>query len=349
MRIGSLFSGAGGLDLAALDLFPGSTMAWHAEIDPAASRVLAHHWPDVPNLGSVTEIDWHAAEPVDVLCGGFPCQDVSAAGLRTGLSDGTRSGLWSHMAEAIDALRPRWVLIENVRGLLSAPAIRGVESDETDLGHGGGGPVLRALGAVLGDLADRGFDAEWTCFRASDVGACHRRERVFILAWPADAASSGLAGLDDGAGSTSACGGGERIAGRSTRGDAGPVALLPTPRASDGSGGPNPLSRHERMDDVETRVIRMGGEWGEYAAAICRHEDMLGRLAPAPIEQSRHGNPRLSPAFAEWMMMWPVGWTTDPAIGLSRNEQLRIIGNGVVPRQATAAFRHLLDLAAVPA
>lgn len=185
MRIGSLFSGAGGLDLAALDLFPGSSMAWHAEIDPAASRVLAHHWPDVPNLGSVTDIDWAAVEPVDVLCGGFPCQDVSAAGRKAGLTEGTRSGLWSHMAAAIDELRPRFVLIENVRGLLSAKAtVRGVEPGSDDLGDDGPRPVLRALGAVLGDLADLGFDAEWTCVRASDVGACHQRERVFILACP---------------------------------------------------------------------------------------------------------------------------------------------------------------------
>ncbi|MFD3426117.1 DNA cytosine methyltransferase [Nocardia fluminea] len=211
MRIGSLFSGAGGLDLAALELFPGSSMAWHAEIDPAASRVLAHHWPDVPNLGDLTRVglpfsneawaamnaraeqnedyelprpDWSTVEPIDVLTGGFPCQDVSAAGVRRGLAQGTRSGLWSYMAEAIDVLRPRYVLIENVKGLLSASAIRGVESDHTDVGHGGGGPVLRAFGAVLGDLADLGFDAEWTCVRASDVGACHQRERVFILACP---------------------------------------------------------------------------------------------------------------------------------------------------------------------
>lgn len=180
-----MFSGAGGLDLAALDLFPGSSMAWHAEIDPAASRVLAHHWPNVPNLGSVTDIDWAAVEPVDVLCGGFPCQDVSAAGRKAGLMEGTRSGLWSHMASAIDELRPRFVLIENVRGLLSAKAtVRGVEPGSDDLGDDSARPVLRALGAVLGDLADLGFDAEWTCVRASDVGACHQRERVFILACP---------------------------------------------------------------------------------------------------------------------------------------------------------------------
>lgn len=91
MRIGSLFSGAGGLDMAVESVFAGRTV-WHSEIDNAASKVLAHRWPDVPNLGSITEIDWATVNPVDVLCGGFPCQDVSAAGKRAGIKDGTRSG-----------------------------------------------------------------------------------------------------------------------------------------------------------------------------------------------------------------------------------------------------------------
>lgn len=119
MRIGSLFSGAAGLDRAVAEVF-GGEVAWFSEVDPAASRVLAHHFPTVPNLGDITQVDWVDVPAVDVLCGGFPCQDVSAAGKRAGIKDGTRSGLWSVFAEAIDALRPRWVVIENVRGLLSA-------------------------------------------------------------------------------------------------------------------------------------------------------------------------------------------------------------------------------------
>ena len=162
--------------------------------------------------------------------------------------------------------------------------------------------------------------------------------------------------------------------------------LLPTPRASDGSGGPNPLARPERQDDVETRLLRLnakllptpsasdgtgGGQhpdrrvghsqqlvdyalvhgsprWGDYEPAI-RRQEMLSRPAPAPTEPNRNGNQRLSATFAEWMMFWPAGWVTDPAIGLKRNEQLRIVGNGVVPRQAVAAFRHLLNVGEVAA
>ncbi|MET9253779.1 DNA cytosine methyltransferase [Streptomyces sp. NPDC003717] len=193
-RIGSLCSGYGGLDLAVTSVLGGS-VAWHAQYDPDdkhqyAARILAEHWPDVPNLGDITLIEWVAIlalyGPVDVLTAGFPCQDVSLAGLRAGLAEGTRSGLWAHVARAISVLRPRLVVIENVRGLLSAKAARGVGPDGTPLDEDAAGTdTLRAIGAVLGDLADLGFDAEWHVQRASGVGAPHQRERVFIIAWPA--------------------------------------------------------------------------------------------------------------------------------------------------------------------
>ncbi|WP_294181292.1 DNA cytosine methyltransferase [uncultured Schumannella sp.] len=123
LRVGSLFSGYGGLDLA-VEHALGAETVWFSENNEHVARVFAHHWPDIPNLGDITSIDWRDVPPVDVLCGGFPCQDVSTAGKRTGLAPGTRSGLWSHMAEAIDALQPQLVVIENVRGLLSSPAVR---------------------------------------------------------------------------------------------------------------------------------------------------------------------------------------------------------------------------------
>ena len=180
MKIGSLFTGAGMLDKAVEAVFQG-TVAWQAEIDPSASKVLAYHYPDIPNLEDVTKVDWSRVEPVDVLCGGFPCQDVSVAGKRDGIKDGTRSGLWSVFAEAIDVLRPKYVVIENVRGLLSAKATRSTHL-ESDLAGLGSDRPLRAAGAVLGDLSERGYNARWCTLAASEVGAPHRRERVFIVA-----------------------------------------------------------------------------------------------------------------------------------------------------------------------
>lgn len=342
MRIGSLFSGAGGLDLALAELFPAAVTAWHAETDPAAARVLAHHWPGVPNLGDVSTVDWAAAAPVDVIAGGFPCQDVSAAGLKTGLGEGTRSGLWSHMRDAIQILRPRWVFIENVRGLLNARAIRPVESGTDPVGDRDSGSVLRAAGAVLGDLAGIGYDAGWVCLRAAAVGACHGRDRVFILAHPADAARDGLESFHDGAGGAAACGGRKWVTGRGTGRGAGPVALLPTPNASDSTGGGvHPDRRIGHSQQLIDWVLLYGSpRWEAYRPAIARQES-LSRPAPCPVELGGRGKPRLAAAFSEWMMGWPPGWVTDPGIGLAYKDQLRIAGNGVVPAQAVTAFRHL--------
>jgi DNA (cytosine-5)-methyltransferase 1 len=193
MKIGSLFSGYGGLDLAVMNV-TGAKVAWHCEWDDAPSKILEKHFPDVPNYRDVSQVDFTQVEPVDILTGGFPCQDLSLAGKRAGLKDGTRSGLWSEFARAIQEIKPRLVVIENVRGLLSATATNPhLESCSWCMGETGDGePALRALGAVLGDLADLGYDAKWTGVRAADAGAPHNRFRVFIIAHPNDNRSQGI-------------------------------------------------------------------------------------------------------------------------------------------------------------
>lgn len=184
MKIGSLFSGYGGLDLAVMNV-TGAEIAWHCEWDDAPSKILDKHFPNVPNYRDVTKVDFAEVEPVDILTGGFPCQDLSLAGKRAGLKDGTRSGLWSEFHRAIETIKPKLVVIENVRGLLSATASSDVEQCPWCMGESGDGePVLRALGAVLGDLADIGYNAKWTSVRAADAGAPHSRFRVFIIAYP---------------------------------------------------------------------------------------------------------------------------------------------------------------------
>lgn len=158
--IGSLCSGYGGLDMAVQDVL-GGTVAWHAETDPHASTVLDTRFPHVPNLNDFTTIDWAEVEPVDILTAGFPCQPVSNAGKRLGDQDDR--WLWPDVASAMRVLRPRLTLLENVAAI-----------------------AVRGLDRVLADLAEIGFDASWACVRASDIGAAHRRERWFLLAWPAD-------------------------------------------------------------------------------------------------------------------------------------------------------------------
>lgn len=183
LRIGSLFSGYGGLDLAVMNVLD-AEVVWHCEFDKSPSKILAKHFPNIPNFGDVSKVDFTQVEPVDILTGGFPCQDLSSAGKRAGLREGTRSGLWIEFARAIEELKPKLVVIENVRGLLSAKADNGMEYSTEALDGWGRRPVFTAVQAVLGDLADLGYDAKWTGVRASDAGAAHQRFRVFIIAFP---------------------------------------------------------------------------------------------------------------------------------------------------------------------
>lgn len=213
LRVGELFAGAGGIGMGVKAIWPDASVAWVSDIKPGACKVLAHRLPDAPNLGDITKIDWSQVEPVDIITGGSPCQDLSHAGKRMGMKKGTRSGLWASMLEGIAALNPSLVIWENVRGAFSAEADSAMEPCAGCLGIDDDTVVLRALGRVLGDLADIGYDAGWVGLRAADVGACHGRFRVFVLAWPADAerelgdewrlagpreASSGRASADDG-------------------------------------------------------------------------------------------------------------------------------------------------------
>jgi DNA (cytosine-5)-methyltransferase 1 len=182
-----MFSGSGILDRA-VEQATGGTVVWHCETDPAAKAILAHHWPGTPNLGDVRRINWSRVRwgisPIDLLCGGFPCTDISNAGTRTGLRPGTQSGLWSEMVRAIETLRPPQVLIENVRALLTTPANRTTINTHAPSSflEPGAEIVDTGIGAVLGDLADLGYDAEWEALSASGAGAPHRRQRVFIVA-----------------------------------------------------------------------------------------------------------------------------------------------------------------------
>ena len=368
---------------------------WQAEWEDAPSKVLARHWPGVPNLRDVTTVDWASVEPVDIIAGGSPCQDVSLAGRRAGMTEGTRSNLWGAMRTAIETIRPKYVVWENVRGVLSAKAesASDMEPGPGLLGDGGGGH-LRALGRVLGDLADLGYDAQWCGLRASDVGAPHHRFRVFILATRA-ADRDGIRGdrpgaprLEEGRGEPANRGERPADAARNGRDEGrtepagkrgGPHAPLggppapdaygygrslvgrvdPEQRHADGRNGPHPhgdrpecATRTDVADapDAEGDAGRLqhgdGGavDWGPYAAAVHRWEPIVGRHAPAPTELTDRGKHRLSPRFTEWMMGLDDGWITDTP-GLSRNDQLKMAGNGVVPQQAAEALNHMLTAA----
>lgn len=158
LTVGSLFSGIGGLELGLERA--GMRCVWQCEIDPYCQRVLARHWPDVLRLRDVRGVNAGTVPPVDVLCGGFPCQDFSQAGKGAGLA-GARSGLWFEYARVIRELRPSYVIVENVRNL-----------------------IARGLDGVLGSLAEIGYDAEWDCIPAAAFGAPHPRDRIWLVAYP---------------------------------------------------------------------------------------------------------------------------------------------------------------------
>lgn len=189
LTAGELFAGYGGLALAVEQSLNART-EWVCEFEEAPSKILAKHFPDAPNFRDVTAIDWETIPHVDIISGGSPCQDVSLAGSRRGMTEGTRSNLWVSMREAIKTIRPRLVVWENVKGVRSAKASSDLEQCTGCMGEDGrksnAEPALRALGRVLGDLASIGYSAQWCSIRASDIGAPHRRERVFILAWRND-------------------------------------------------------------------------------------------------------------------------------------------------------------------
>lgn len=279
LRTGELCAGYGGLSLSIGDKHP----EWVSEVDKHASQVLRDRFPYSPNLGDMTRIDWSSTPGVDVLMGGTPCQDLSVAGRRAGMSPETRSGLWSHMYRAAEELSPNVVIWENVAGARTARGGRGIP----------------ALGRVVTDLASLGYGVVWDSVRASDAGAPHRRERVFVLAFRPTAANTLRVLLD---------------------------------RTREARNG-----RAEHSDpDSPSHDPRLG----EYGARLRLWESVTGLPMPEPEEDSPRGGRRLSAKFGEWMMGLPPGWVTGIRT-IPRTAQIRILGNGVVPRQGRLAIHSL--------
>jgi len=331
----SLCSGYGGLDLAVEAVLDAHT-THVADIDRDACTVLAHRFPDAPNLGDLRAVDWTGIH-ADILTAGYPCQPFSHAGRRQGEQDDRH--IWPEVLRAIRALRPGLVVLENVRGHLSL-----------------------GFGRVLGDLAEAGFDAEWCLLRASDVGAPHGRARVFVVARDADGARADTLAAPGAswhaAGESVGCvvahPHGEP-AGRQRGTDARPQSedgrrpTLDSDRPADGhraathpdgqagdatrrAGGqahePGAIERSRRRDCVDS------WDWQQFAPAVARWERLTGRSAPVPLNGKQ-----LNARFVEWMMGLPEGWVTDL---VPNRRALHTLGNGVVPQQAAAALRSLV-------
>lgn len=306
--IGSLCTGSGALDMAAVSV-TGGKVTWVSENDKIVSRLLTHHYPNIPNIGDLTTA---TPDPVDIITAGFPCQPVSAIGQRKGMADDR--WLWPHIMRIADTMPRRPALmLENVPGLLT-------------INNG------TAWAGILSDLDRRGYSVAFRVFAATDVGACHRRNRVFILAEHPD----NLISINQ-----------ENIS------LPPPIKPphIPTPIAQTSDPSPQQLENifnnhypsqyNYRNKEAGPLIVslfhsdaRSPNDWGKYAPAIQRHTEVLDREPPAPTI-----NDRLNPAFIEWMMMLPEGHVTSPEFGLSKSKQLHALGNGVVPIQAATAFK----------
>lgn len=348
MKIGSLCTGYGGLEMGVQAVYGGTT-AWVSDIDPGARKLLEHRYPDVPNLGDFTKTKWSAVEPVDIITAGFPCQPVSGAG--KGLGDKDERWLWDEVHRAIRQVRPGLVVLENVRGLVSRE--RG-----------------RLFARVLGSLADIGYDTSWHGLKASDVGAPHGRFRYFIVAADAERGGCGRWSRETRRGAlrrtavdrhpqgallpTPAAyfaerGGPQHPEKRRAGGHSVSLqdalhglTLLPTPAVNDMGEGKtidwwddwcavqkakhNNGNGHGKSLAIELQRVESG--WGPYTAAVERWASIVGRPAPSPNE------PVL---VREWMQGLPLGWVSDVP-GLSRKEKVKLCGNGVVWQQAAAAL-----------
>jgi DNA (cytosine-5)-methyltransferase 1 len=308
MRIGSLCTGYGGLDMAVQAVF-GGELAWWSDIEPGPIAVMERHHPGVMNVhdirtaASLFEL-LRDQLSVDILTAGYPCQPFSPAGLRLGEKD--ERHLWPWIATAVGALRPGLIVLENVAR------------------HARVG-----LARVVGDLAALGYDAMWTVIQASNIGAPHQRKRLFVLATDASR-ERGDRSWDI------------RPRGRCEHPDSG-VAVADAVRERlawhpQRDGEPFAGQDGERGPDADRRT---GADFGPYQAAVERWERVLGRIAPAPTTTGQRGARVLNPVFVEWMMGLPAGHVTSTE-GLSRNAMLKLLGNGVVPQQAEYALRHLV-------
>src|SRR6266545_3317230 len=314
----NLFAGIGGLDLGLERA--GWSCVGQVEIDPYCQRVLAKHWPQVPRWSDIKELHPDELPRADLICGGFPCQPVSVVG--RGLAQEDERWLWPHVARLVRHLRPAWVLLENVPGLLA-----------------------RGMGDVLGDLAACGYDTEWDCVPASTVGAPHRRDRVWIVAYPHSR------------GATAVSQSGQRY-GAEPRGLAVPdperVQLRDQPGWRDGQGwsgqavaGDDGTARALADPNGERQPQPEGPDRQEWGRAGNGSQPMADSNSAGCWAGSRLGWTRPPIERDGW-------WAAEPDMGRvahgvpARLDRLRALGNAVVPQVAEHIGRLILQCHPIP-
>ena len=328
LTFGSLFAGIGGFDLGLERA--GMVCKWQVEIDNYATKILEKHWPTVRRWNDVRtfppEGDWN----VDVICGGFPCQDISVAGKGAGLA-GARSGLWYEYARIVGELRPRYVIVENVAALLT-----------------------RGMDAVLGTLSSLGYDAEWHVIPASAVGAPHRRERVWIVAYAHDESESDVPqhdepwrGVPESAGGDVSNAIGQRdamrgngspcsqgVAGRHLHAGGGERDSGPRCAGQAGQSSCDVADADEERRRGRAGMQRQSGR-GQPADGCCQVADADEQGLEGRSKPRRRSGKRDSRASGGTVSGW---WESEPDVGRvahgvpARVDRLRCLGNAVVPQ-----------------
>ena len=307
LRLLDTFSGIGGFSFAAEHLVGGYQTVAFVERDPFCQKILCKHWPDVPIHNDITTFTPKRGS-ADVVCGGFPCQDISTAGKQAGIKEGTRSGLFYELMRVIRLVEPRFVIMENVSAILA-----------------------NGLDIVLGELASSGFDAEWACIPASAVGACHQRDRWWLVAYPSGQQRHDL---------------------RATRPS---QQAQPKPRDGDGADGLSLLSAalHCSPDSPfaaysnDIRSPRSQLSLSSMCGSYKGREAELGSrqaLGAQPWPRWAARGQSLNPDWRSYVSQ-PVLRRGDDGLS-NRVDRLKALGNAVVPQVAAIPLARVKELAA---
>ena len=323
LTVGSLFSGIGGIELG-LERTGYFKTIWQVENDDYCNKVLAKHWPKVRRFGDIRTVK--ELPYADLICGGFPCQDISVAGKGKGIT-GERSGLWKEFLRIIRMVRPRYVFVENVSAL-----------------------TIRGLDVVLADLAESGYDAEWNIVSAASVGAPHRRERIFIVA-----NAIGRRGQKDEIQTgRNAVGHGGSFPHHDSRGFKG--AYIPIRQLGQVKTEAIALRVGKDVSDSEgfheERSVSKGNLGGQSKEKIGNRSCALSDADNAKTSRQRKDGRKIFiipestgcciRSSAEW-------WTVEPEVGRvadgvsARVDRLKCLGNAVVPQVAEAVGRMIME------
>ena len=314
LRLIDTFSGIGGFSYAAEKLVGGFKTVSFVECEPFCQKVLKKHWPDVPIYEDIRTYD---PEPysADVICGGFPCQSISNAGKREGITETSESGLWYELYRVICLLQPRYVVLENVSAILS-----------------------RGLGIVLGNLAEAGYCCEYACIPASYIGACHQRDRWFLIAYPDSMLRFDVLRQQPEQRQ-------ETHQGTSDRNNrSGNVANSKSERT--GEYKSRLRGQSERRDlqtdrDTNQKISTVTDSNGE------RLEGQIGtRISRSIWWEATPASRRLNPNWSEYASK-PVLCRGNDGVpsGLDRTKRLKALGNSIVPQVAAIPLKRVLDLA----